>query len=65
VVGEIERHAFGLACYARIAGRTIELVGEGAGGDFPGERVLAAAGAKNEDVLETRRRPLGTGCSLV
>ena len=55
VVGDVERHAFGLLRDAGIAGRAIELVGERAGRHFPGQRVLASAGAENEDVHGTRR----------
>jgi len=65
VVGEVERDAFRLLRNAGIARRAIKLVRQRARGDRPGERVLAAAGTENEDVHETRRRPLGTGCGLV
>ena len=50
MVGEIERDAFGLLRDAGIARRAIELVGERARGDLPGQRVLAPAGTEDEDV---------------
>ena len=50
MVGNIERHADGLAGDAGIAGRAIELLGQRARRDLPGQRMFAAAGAKNEDV---------------
>ena len=65
MVGEVKRRTFGLTRYAGVAGRAVKLVGEWACGHLPGERVLTAAGTENEDVHETRGRPLGSGCSLV
>ena len=50
VVGDIERHAFGLLRDAGIAGRAIELVGERARRHLPGQRMLASAGTEDEDV---------------
>ena len=50
VVGDIERHAFGLARNAGVAGRAIEPVGERACRNFPGQRVFAPAGTEEEDV---------------
>ena len=57
MVGGIERHAFGLARDAGIAGRAIELVGERARRHFPGQRVLAPAGTEDEDVHGRVGRP--------
>ena len=50
MVGEIERDALRLLRDAGIAGRAEQPVGERARGHFPGQRVLAPAGAENEDV---------------
>ena len=50
MVGKIERHADRLARDAGIAGRAIERLGQRARRDLPGQRVFAAAGAKNEDI---------------
>ena len=50
MVGDVERDAFGLLRDAGIARRAIELVGQRAGGDLPGQRVLAPAGAEKENV---------------
>ena len=52
VVGDVERHAFGLLRDAGIARRAIEPVGQRARRDLPGQRVLASAGAEEEDVHE-------------
>ena len=65
MVGDVERHAFGLLRDAGIAGRAIELVGERAGRHLPGQRVLASAGTEQKDVHGTRRRPLEDGRHLV
>jgi hypothetical protein len=50
VVGDIKRHAGRFAGDAGIAGGAIELLGQRARRDLPGQRMFAAAGAKNEDV---------------
>ena len=50
VVGDVERDALGLARDAGVARRAIEPVGERACRDLPGQRVLAPAGAEEEDV---------------
>ena len=63
VVGHVERHALGHLGDAGIAGRAIELAEQRAGRNRPGQRVLAAAGADEENVhqrnpakaLESRR----------
>ena len=50
MVGDVERDAFGLARDAGIARRAIEPVGERACRHLPGQRVLAPAGAEEENV---------------
>ena len=50
VVGDVERDAFGLLRDAGIARRANEPVGQRAGGELPGQRVLAPAGAEEENV---------------
>src|SRR5690606_3643495 len=54
VVGDVERHQFRLLGDARIAGRAVELVGERASRDLPGEGVFAAAGTEQEDIHQWR-----------
>src|SRR5579872_3775758 len=61
VVGEVERHAFGIVRYAGIAGRAKKPIGEGARRHFPGERVLSPAGAEKQNIhLDPCRRPSST-----
>ena len=50
VVGDVERHALGLLRDAGVARRADEPVGQRAGGELPGQRVLASAGAEEENV---------------
>ena len=50
VIFDIERDAFSVARDARIAGRAIEPIGQRARRHFPGERVLASAGAEKQDI---------------
>src|SRR5262249_57622939 len=50
VVGDIEGHELRLLGDAGIAGRTVEPLDERARRDLPGERMLASAGAEEEDV---------------
>ena len=57
VVGDVERHDLALLGDAGIAGRAIEPLGERARGDLPGERMLAPAGAEEEDVHECATGP--------
>ena len=63
VVGEVERDAFGLPRDAGIAGRAIEPVDQRACRDFPGERVLASAGADEEDVQANGQQEKGAWAS--
>ena len=50
MVGDVERHAFGLARDAGIAGRAPELCHQRRGRDLPGQSVFAAAGTEQENV---------------
>src|SRR5206468_3281 len=50
VVGNVDRHALGLARDAGVARRAPQLRGERGAGNFPGERMLASARAEQEDV---------------
>ncbi len=52
VVGDVERHQLALLGDAGIAGRAVQLRDQRARRDLPGERVLAAARAEEEDVHE-------------
>src|SRR6185437_12134349 len=54
VVAKIERHAFGLPRNAGIAGSAIKPAGERTGRHLPGQRVLASAGTKDENVHRAR-----------
>jgi hypothetical protein len=65
MVGEVERHALGLACDAGIAGRAIKLLAKRARRHFPGQRVFASAGTEDEDVHERRGRALRDARHLV
>src|SRR5205085_1102544 len=50
VVGEVDRYAFGLLGDAGVARRAPEPGGERRARDLPGQRMLAPAGAEEEDV---------------
>ena len=50
MVGDVERDAFGLLRDAGVARRADEPVDQRAGGELPGQRVLASAGAEEENV---------------
>ena len=50
MVGQIKRHALGVLRDAGIAGRADEPFGERARRHLPGQRVLAAAGAQQQNV---------------
>src|SRR5262249_17795868 len=52
VVGDIERHAFGLARDPRIARRAPELCRQRRRCDLPRQRMFAAAGTEQENVHE-------------
>ena len=65
MIGDIERHDLGLLRDAGIAGRAIELVGERACRDLPGQRMFAAAGTEEEDIHFRRRiEARGVWCSM-
>ena len=50
MVGDIERDAFGFARDAGIARRAVKPVGQRACRHLPGQRMLAAAGAQQQNV---------------
>ena len=50
MVGDVERHAFRLARDAGVAGRADEAVDERACRHLPGQRMLAPAGAEEQNV---------------
>src|SRR5262249_12587558 len=52
VVGNVERHAFGLACDPRIARRAPEFCHERRRRDLPPQGMFAAAGTEQEDAHE-------------
>ena len=54
---DVERDAFGHLGDAGIAGRAAELVHSGRGRDRPGQRMLAAAAAEDQDVHGEAREP--------
>ena len=56
MVGEVERDALGFLRDAGIAGRAVNLIRERARRDFPGQRVLAAAGAEDQDIHNASAR---------
>ncbi len=55
MIGEVEADAFGLPRDAGIARRAIEPVGERACRHFPGQRMLAPAGAQQQDIHGSER----------
>src|SRR6202795_3655494 len=55
MIGDVERHALGLPRDAGIARRAVEPIGERACRHFPGQRVLAPAGAQQQDIHGSER----------